>query len=113
MIFHIKTHSGTIRAFLINSIKISFLMLKLRKTARVLVRNVSRFFEILASKRQNDEILIVEIVLLRENHGKRSKKYGTLCGRLGPSRKTVGYGTVRTRSADKIRILFCIRFIKL
>ena len=79
-------------------------MLKLRKTARVLVRNVSRFFEILASKRQNDEILIVEIVLLRENHGKRSKKYGTLGGRFVPSRKTVGYGTVRTRSEKPRRI---------
>jgi hypothetical protein len=68
-------------------------MLKLRKTARVLVRNVSRFFEILASKCQNDEILIVEIVLLRENHGKRSKKYGTLCGR--PKRSLAKKGRLR------------------
>jgi hypothetical protein len=29
MIFHIKTHRGTVRAFLINSIKIRFLMLNI------------------------------------------------------------------------------------
>jgi hypothetical protein len=44
------------------------------------------------------------VALLSKNHGKRSKKYGTLCGR--PKRSlaengTVRYGTVRTRSADK------------
>ena len=50
MIFHIKTHRGTVRAFLINSIKIRFLMLKSRKTESVLVRYGSRLNEELALK---------------------------------------------------------------
>jgi len=51
MIFRIKTHRGTVRAFLINSIKIRFLMLKSRKTVSGLVRYGSRLKEKLASKR--------------------------------------------------------------
>ena len=53
MIFHIKTHRGTVRAFLMNSIKIRFLMLKSRKTVRVLVRYGSRLYEKLALKREH------------------------------------------------------------
>ena len=104
MIFHIKTHRGTVRAFLIDSIKLRFLMLKSRETASVLVRYVSRFYDKLAFKRQNGNIYFaVEFALLSKNHGKRSKKYGTLCGR--PKRSlaengrvrygTLGYATVR------------------
>jgi hypothetical protein len=50
MIFHIKTHRGTVGAFLTNSIKIRFLMLKSRKTASVLVRYGSGLNEKLALK---------------------------------------------------------------
>jgi hypothetical protein len=79
LLFHIKT----LRAFLIDSIKLRFLMLKSRKTVSVLVRYGSRFYEKLALKQQNGKIYIaVEFALLR----KRSQKYGTV---------TVGYGTVR------------------
>jgi hypothetical protein len=45
-----------VRAFLINSIKIRFLMLKSRKTVRVLVRYGSRLDEKLAFKRKNVKI---------------------------------------------------------
>ena len=49
MLFHIKT----LRAFLIDSIKLMFLMLKSRKTVSVLVRYGSRFYEKLAFKREH------------------------------------------------------------
>jgi hypothetical protein len=72
-------------------------MSKLRKMVSVLARYGSRLNEKLTFERQIGKIKIaVEIALLRKNHGKRSKKYGTLCGR--PKRsltETVGYGTVR------------------
>jgi hypothetical protein len=59
-----------------------------------LVRYGSRFYEKLAFKRQNDNILIAEeFALLRKNHEKRSKKYGTLCGR--PKRSLAENGTLR------------------
>jgi hypothetical protein len=66
-------------------------MLKSRKTVSVLVRYGSRFYEKLAFKRQNGKI--VEFTLLSKNHGKRSKKYGTLRGR--PKRSLAENGTLR------------------
>ena len=42
----------------------------------------------------------VEFALLGKNHGKRTKKYGTLCGR--PKRSLAENGTARMRSADKL-----------
>ena len=56
LIFHIKTLRRTVRAFLVNSGKLRFLMLKSRKTASVLVRLGSRLNEKLAFKRQNGKI---------------------------------------------------------
>jgi hypothetical protein len=56
MLFHIKMHRVTVRAFLIDSIKLRFKMLKSRKTVRVLVRYGSRLYEKLAFKRQNGKI---------------------------------------------------------
>jgi hypothetical protein len=53
MIFHIKRHRGAVRAYLISSIKISFLMLNSRKTVSVFSRYGSRLNEKLASKRQH------------------------------------------------------------
>jgi hypothetical protein len=73
-------------------------MLKSRKTVSVLVRDGSRLNEKLAFKRQNSKFA-VDFALLRKNHGKRSKKYGTMCGR--PKRSLAENGAVRTRSADK------------
>jgi hypothetical protein len=71
-------------------------MLKSRKTVSVLVRYGSRFYENLALKRQNGNIYIaVEFALLSKNHGKRSKKYGTLYDQNSLSRKMVQNGTVR------------------
>jgi hypothetical protein len=76
-------------------------MLKSRKTVSVLVRYGSRFYEKLAFKQQNGNIqFAVEFALLSKNHGKRSQKYSTLCGR--PKRSLaengmVRYDTVRTR----------------
>jgi hypothetical protein len=56
MLFHLEMHRGTVRAFLIDSIKLSFLMLKSRKMVLVLVRYGSRLNEKLAFKRQNGKI---------------------------------------------------------
>jgi hypothetical protein len=54
--------------------------------------------------------------LLRKNYGKRSKKYDTLTSRphkllYGRSHKTGGYGTARTRSADKLESLVEFEFV--
>jgi hypothetical protein len=82
-------------------------MLKSRKTASVLARYGLRFYEKLAFKRQNGKIYIaVEFALLSKNHGKRSQKYGTLCGR--PKRSLaengrVRYGTYGTLRYDTVR----------
>jgi opacity protein-like surface antigen len=111
MLFHIKTHRGTVGDFLINSIKIRFLMLKSRKTVSVLVRDGSRLNEKLAFKRQNSKFA-VDFALLRKNHGKRSKKYGTLCGRhKRSSRETVGYVTVRYGHGRRINSDLLLYFL--
>jgi hypothetical protein len=72
--------------------------------ASVLVRYGLRSYEKLTFKRQNGGILIaVEFALLHEKITENGQKSTVRCAvdKIGPSRKTELYGTVRTRSADK------------
>ena len=86
MIFHIKTHRGTVRAFLINSIKIRFLVLKLRKTVSVLVRfALKRKISVKTVKLEHLNRGRVRAFKLKSRKTDKKVRYAV--------RKTVGYGT--------------------
>jgi hypothetical protein len=81
ILFHIKTLRSTVCAFPINSIKISFLVLKSRKTISELARFVlKRKMTSYLNGKMGKFKIAKEFALLRKNHGMR-------CGR--PHKKTV------------------------
>jgi hypothetical protein len=109
MLLHIKTLRCTVRAFLINSIKLRFLMLKLRKTVIVLARYGSRLNEKLPFKRQNGQIYIaVEFALLQKITENVQKSIAVDLN--GPSWKTVRYGHDRRINSETLLFFFNIFF---
>ena len=87
-----KTHRGTVRAFLITSMKSRFLILKSRKTVRVLLRFGSRFYEKLAFTWQYLNRGRVR-AFTKKSRKTDQKLYGTLCGQ--PKRSLTENGRVR------------------
>jgi hypothetical protein len=86
-----------VRVFLINSVKLRFLMLESRKTVRVLVQYALK-------RKISVKTGTFKFALLRKNHVKRSKKYGTLCGRLERSLRsgTLRYSTLKWINSDPL-----------